>query len=239
MIKKYVNFDFILSFKLILVFILMTVIGTLSHELGHYSVAKYLGYDARINYNSTMYFNDKLLDFLEEIGTKYRYELKNNLDFPEKEKYFNLTNNYRWNHFLFTLGGPIQTILTGTFGLLLLIFYKKKYITTEKITFYAWIMIFLALFWLRQSANLISALGNYLIYDSNQINGDEMRLANYLEINIWSIQIITGIIGFVVLFYVIKILPKNIKLTFMVSGLIGGILGYYLWLIQFGKIILP
>lgn len=239
MIKKYVKFDFILSIKLILVFILMTVIGTLSHELGHYSVAKYLGYDARINYNSTMYFNEELLNFLDEIGNKYRYELKNNLDFPEKEKYFNLTNNYRWHHFLFTLGGPVQTILTGTIGLLLLIVYKKKYIITEKVTLFGWVLIFLTLFWLRQSANLISALGNYLIYDNSQISGDEMRLAYFLELNIWTIQIITGIIGFAVLFYVIKILPNNLKLTFIFSGLIGGILGYYLWLIKYGKIILP
>ena len=233
------RYNFKLSIVLIIVFILMTVIGTLTHELGHYTVAKLLGYDAKINYQSTSYNNNEVLDFLDEYSNKYRYELKNNLDFPEKEKYFNLTNNYRWHHFLFILGGPVQTILTGTIGLLLLIVYKKKYITTEKVSIIGWVLIFLALFWLRQSANLISALAYYFLFNSSSISGDEMRLAYYLEINMWSIQIITGLIGFVVLFYVIKILPNNIKLTFMVSGLIGGILGYYLWLIQFGKVIMP
>lgn len=38
---------------LFIAFILATVVGTVSHELGHYFVAKYLGYDVRISYAST------------------------------------------------------------------------------------------------------------------------------------------------------------------------------------------
>lgn len=43
-----------LFFYLIAGFIIFTVIGTLTHELGHYIVAKYLGYEARINYASNI-----------------------------------------------------------------------------------------------------------------------------------------------------------------------------------------
>ena len=38
---------------LFLSFIAATVIGTVSHEFGHYIVAKYFGYDAQIHYAST------------------------------------------------------------------------------------------------------------------------------------------------------------------------------------------
>jgi len=38
---------------LIVAFILATIIGTVSHESGHYFVAKYLGYDAKIHYSYT------------------------------------------------------------------------------------------------------------------------------------------------------------------------------------------
>lgn len=47
-------FDRKLFTVLAVVFILMTVIGTLSHEYGHYLAAKLMGYDARINYGMTL-----------------------------------------------------------------------------------------------------------------------------------------------------------------------------------------
>lgn len=71
------------------------------------------------------------------------------------------------------------------------------------------------------------------------LRGDEMRLALHLDINIWTIQIITGSLGLTVLVNILRLLPKTIILTFLVSGLTGGILGYYLWLIKFGKYIMP
>lgn len=51
------EFDWSLSLKLILAFILFTVVGTLSHELGHWFVAEVLGMDATINYYSTHFIS--------------------------------------------------------------------------------------------------------------------------------------------------------------------------------------
>ena len=39
--------------KLFIAFIAATIIGTITHELGHYLVAKSFGYPASINYAST------------------------------------------------------------------------------------------------------------------------------------------------------------------------------------------
>lgn len=53
------KFDTRLFFYLTAGFIIATAFGTFTHELGHYSIAKYLGYDAYINYKSTHFSPDQ------------------------------------------------------------------------------------------------------------------------------------------------------------------------------------
>jgi hypothetical protein len=88
-------FDRKLFLYLSLAFILMTVIGTISHEYGHYISAKILGYGARVNYGMTI--------------------LENNQSISRKES------------FIITLGGSMQTILTGTLGMILLYIFRKSF----------------------------------------------------------------------------------------------------------------
>ncbi len=98
MLKKYLRFDFKLSFFLIVTFIIMTVIGTMTHELGHYSVAKFLGYQSTINYKSAHYDNQEFNVYFNNLAKKYGHEIKNNLAFPEKENYLKtLKNIYQMN----------------------------------------------------------------------------------------------------------------------------------------------
>ncbi|OYU97456.1 MAG: hypothetical protein CFE21_03955 [Bacteroidetes bacterium B1(2017)] len=236
---EYLKFDFKRSIFLIITFILMTVVGTLTHELGHYSISKILGYNASINYQSSSYWDNDFNKYLSDTYEKYENEILNNTDFPGKEEYLEKVRKYETDTFWIILAGPLETILTGTIGLLLLFVFRKKYITPQKVHLIAWATIFISLFWLRQVANLFMAVMSLLISGKPSQRGDEMRLANYLDINIWTIQIITGLIGIGVLVIVLRLLPKAILLTFLISGLVGGILGYYLWLIKFGPLIMP
>jgi hypothetical protein len=217
----------------------MTVVGTLTHELGHYSASKLLGYNASINYQSSSYWDIAFNEYYSDTYEKYSNEIQNNTDFPGKEEYLEKVHKYETDSFWIILAGPLETILTGTIGLLLLFGFRKKYITPKKVHLIAWASIFISLFWLRQVANLFMALMAFLISGLSSTRGDEMRLANYLNINIWSLQIVSGLIGIGVLVMVLRLLPKAILLTFLISGLVGGILGYYLWLIKFGPLIMP
>jgi hypothetical protein len=217
----------------------MTVVGTLTHELGHYSVSKYLGYEASINYQSSTHWDNQLEEYFKEVYGKYSKEIKNNLDFPEKERYTRTFEKYQSDNFWILLGGPLQTILTGSFVLIFLLIYKHKFITVDKVTLIGWTLIFISLFWLRQVANLFIAILTFISKGKPSYRGDEIRLALHLDINIWTIQVVTGLIGLTVLFIILRLLPKTIILTFLVSGMIGGTLGYYLWLIKFGQYIMP
>ncbi|MCC5945354.1 MAG: hypothetical protein JJT94_10485 [Bernardetiaceae bacterium] len=237
---SYLNFDIKIFFGLLISFILMTVIGTLTHELGHYAVAKVLGYEATINYQS-MSYKDSVGDaYWMGMYEKYSYEIQNGLDFPDKAEFEKVIEKYQRNSFWITMGGPLQTMLTGTIGLLLLLFYRKNIINKERVTLIGWVFIFMTLFWLRQAANLFMAIWSFILNGENMsYSGDEMEMTYYLEWNVWSIQLATGIIALGVLLLVLKMLPKKIVLTFLVAGLVGGIAGYYLWLIKFGPIIMP
>ena len=78
------RFKFLPRFFVIifLVFILFTIIGTLTHELGHIAVAKYYGYETSINYGSMSYS----LDFSEDEDVKVIEEISQdyiNIDYED------------------------------------------------------------------------------------------------------------------------------------------------------------
>jgi drug/metabolite transporter (DMT)-like permease len=188
----------------------MTTIGTISHEFGHFISAKILGFNSKINYGATI---------LEDNANKIM---------SEKE------------YFIFTLGGPIQTIFTGSLGLLALYHCRKTFIRVEKLSFRQWFFIFISLFWLRQLANLFTWILGFFIKGKFSERGDEIKLARYLNLPNWTIISSTALIGFLILTIIIfKFIPKKERLIFIFSGLFGGISGYILWLHLLGKILMP
>ncbi len=190
-------------------FILATVAGTLSHEWGHYIVATSMGYKVAINYGSTYWLG---------YGA-----------YPTSEDYF-------W----FTLGGPVQTMLTGTIGLLLLALFRRSFQSAQRLSAGQWFIIFIALFWLRQTANMVVGAGIYLLTGHLSERSDEIKLARYWQLPGETISIITGILGAVVLVIVVfKFIPQQQRVTFVISGLVGGIAGYMLWLKWLGPVIMP
>ena len=70
--------------------------------------------------------------------------------------------------------------------------------------------------------------------------GDEAKISRLLELPEWIIPIVLGVTGSIISYYIIfKIVPIQKRFTFIVSGLIGGISGYILWMKIIGPIVLP
>lgn len=229
-----------LFWGLFFTFILMTAVGTVSHELGHYTTARILGHEAGINYRSTWFNDQERTKYLSETFSKYSHEIENKKDFPDKERFYAISEDYESDHFWVSLGGPLQTMLTGTLALFLLLGFKNRVIQEDRVSFWGWLLVIFSLFWLRQVANFFVALFHFLKHGTASARGDEAKLALYLDLNIWSIQLITALMGLAILGYIVlKILPQKAVFTFLLSGLLGGLSGYYLWLIRFGPLILP
>lgn len=102
-------------------FSLAAVVGTLTHELGHIAVAKSLGYETQLHYGSMNWNRQSIIDTIHALNLRYQTELENNLPFPERERYFHLSQTLSMDSLLIRLGGPLETILTGCLGLFFLI----------------------------------------------------------------------------------------------------------------------
>jgi|SRR5690554_7677811 hypothetical protein len=234
-------------------FILFTVIGTISHEYGHIIVAKSFGYETTLHYGSMNYLPKGYLEDKDVIAvrdlTKDYVDIEYDSwpkDIKEKtEEYNNILQKRYWNKksnsgLLVTVGGPLQTTLTGTIGLLILL-WRRKSIYKNGLKVLDWLAIFLSLFWLREIFNLVTSIGGELISPNGTwFGGDELYISQSL--NLWSgtISLILATIGTIIAIYVVfRIIPKKIRLTFILSGFIGGIVGFILWMNIIGPKILP
>jgi hypothetical protein len=96
------------------------------------------------------------------------------------------------------------------------------------------------LFWLRQSINFLFWICEFFFYGQFAQSGDEIRISQYWKIHPLIITSSTAFIGITVLLFItFKIIPTFLRLTFLLSGIVGGILGFLLWFVFLGKLILP
>ncbi len=232
--------DIKLSLFLVIGFILFTAVGTVTHELGHYSFAKLLGHDASINYAYTQWDDKERSNYLDSVEARYSNEISNGINYPQKQQYETMLAKEKHDGFIIALGGPLQTMLTGTIGFLILYWNRKKYLTSAQLNFTQWLIIFISLFWLREAFNFMQGILKYMLTGHFPDSNDEARLATSLNMHELSFSLPAAIIGTTILAIVIfKYIPINQRLTFMISGFIGGLLGFYLWLLKFGPILMP
>jgi len=233
------KFNITAFFVFTFIFIFCVPIGTLHHELGHYLAGKVVGINSRINYLSTIPINEKnnLTEFYN-LYDKNREAIENGYDFIDKPKLIKAKKEFLNARIIFTLGGPLFTILTGTLAFVILLIFSNK---LNKNQYLNYCFIFISLFWLRQPMNLLMAINSQLFDGKTNYRSDEFRLAHYvLNSNSWIFIIVSGIIGFCVGCYIVfKIVPYNKRLSFILAGFFGGLMGYYLWLEKFGVYILP
>jgi hypothetical protein len=219
-------------------FILFTIVGTLSHEFGHFMVGRFLGSESSIHYGFTRWGRSDLSDKINKIYTENKDVIEAKKEFSQKREFEILITQSSKNSFWMTLGGPLQTMFTGTVGLMLVLYIRKRHKCATKLSH--WLCLFLALFWLRQTTNLCVWIIGKPINGSSSFSRDEIRLARYLELPNGSIIWVTGILGLIISGLVmLKFISKNKLITFCISGFLGGISGIILWLKILGPIILP
>jgi hypothetical protein len=247
------------SISIVIAFIVFTIIGTLSHEFGHIAVAKCFGFETTLHYGSMEYFKkgknefkkDKLFKELITIYDEFSNEISHNLEYEKKERFLELQNildnkypdiakepsrEEEIKRFFITLGGPIQTLLTSFFGLFVLGFRDSK--NKVSFQFLDWFAVFLSLFALREVFNFVTAIIKYIIFSKSDFYGDEFEISRYLEYNQWLIPVLTFILGLSISLYVIyKIIPFKYRFPFVISGFVGGCLGFAIWFGFLGRLL--
>ncbi len=229
-----------LFFSLVATFILFTIIGTLTHELGHYSAAKYLGLTPTLHYQSvTLELSNNDIE-LDKIYGLYGKEITAKKDFPAKKRYDEIMDVETHNDFIHRAAGPIQTMLTGTIGFVLLLMFRKKYFAAIVLNWQQWLLIFFSLFWLREVFNTVMAIATLTFKNEKEFYGDEFILSEYLSLPPFGLPIITAIIGFIICSIVVfKFVPFAQRKIFIAAGFVGGIIGYILWMYILGPRLMP
>lgn len=224
--------------------------GTLSHEFGHVAVAKYFGYETKLSYGSMKYDypglkEDSIFIEYQQIWKENIESIKNKKEFNGQERYLELLGTLKLkyphpkpNGHWVTLGGPAQTILTGFLGLFILFYRKSK--KKDYFVLFDWIGVFLSLFVLREVFNFVMTLYSFIFNGSTISNNDEFKLSRHLELNQWTIPTMTMILGLIISLYVIfRVIPLKYRFTFIISGFVGGVLGFFIWLRWLGPVVLP
>lgn len=194
---KHVDTRALLLFSL--AFFLTAIVGTVSHECGHYAMAKFLGHNAEMSYNYT-----SLTDDAETVNER--------------------------DGLLITLAGPLQTMFFGTVGVVLLVLSGRGRQKQEGQGIGYWLMVFLSLFWCRQIVNLLVLLVG--LVRNGQINtaSDEVELAKAFGLPPLSLGLSTATFGVLIAALVFfNYVPARLRLSFFLAGLLGGGLGYLIW----------
>jgi len=136
---------------------------------------------------------------------------------------------------LWTVGaGPLQTVLTGTLGLILL-----GRVDRSRMRWQTWLATLTALFWSREVFNLFSALIFYARWGRAPNQGDEVRMARILGWGDWALQIPLGLLGLVACALVLRWLPSGWRAPVLLGGVPGSLVGFAIWMHGLGPALLP
>lgn len=223
MLKKYyLGFFFFISI----------IVGTVSHEIGHYFTARALGYDAFITYKNTVtgweYSNKNLVPYYER--------LRNGENFPEKGEVLQKIRIYKQHQILISMGGPILTLIMGLVGILILFLYYNN----KHTTYWQWLWIFISLFLLRFPFVFTLSLITFLLVPQFFNISDEIAIASMLKINPWIINTtmaFIGAIGAAIVFF--KFIPVQERKHFILWALISIPISYAAWFYLLGPLLLP
>jgi hypothetical protein len=228
------NFDWKSSVFFFFGFVLFTPIGTVSHEAGHYLVAQQYFKKPTLHYGYVVYGEWERQQEMNKWFTAHS-DNEGNVFNEDSRKLESYRSQARRHGFYSTFGGPLQTMLFGTIGVLILYFRKKR-----RFKFLDWLAVFLAYFWSREVFIFLSLSLKFLINGTIAISSDEAVIAHYLETPLLVPAAIFGCLGIMILTYVTFMkIPIRKRFTFIVSGILGSIVGFILWLEILGPILMP
>ena len=220
-----------------IVFIILTPIGTLTHELGHVAVAKSLGATTELHYASMSYTlkEHEVFNMISENQKRFKEGKPNKNEELIHEKY----RTYLIKTLLVTIGGPFQTLLTGLIGILIL--YIRKVRKIGILNKWDWSAVFMTMFLSRFVFNFLGFIYTKIVLKSaKEVRMDETRISLRMELPEYIVPGVLFVISTIALVYLVfYIIPKTNRINFILGGLAGSAIGWILWMNIFGPILLP
>ncbi|EIJ39683.1 LOW QUALITY PROTEIN: Peptidase family M50 [Galbibacter orientalis DSM 19592] len=212
-------------------FVASFIIGVMTHEYGHYVMAKFLGYNPKFHFSYVSYDTTEFHKEFENIYEQYKDEIIEGADFPLKERRIELMRKLNKERFLIVSSGVFTTAMIGTLGFLVVLFFKSKPYT---------VIFFLFKPFLAKNAffNLCLSIMLYGLGVTNFIyGGDELKLSISSEVSLGVFPIVLGVLGGIIscMSFLIFIKKSN-RVLFIASGVLGGGIGAIVWFLLFGNV---
>lgn len=227
-------------------FVFATIIGTQTHEYGHYIAAKFKGYKPVLHYQSVSlgFLNREKIALLDSLYKADESQIIAKENSPKKTHYLQyrtaLGHEIENSAIITRMAGPLETMITGTTGVIILWLGRKKIRAKDTLSFKNWLTVLLAFFWSRQLGNLLLKTVHSIISPHRISRGDETFIAKRLNLNEWSIITVLGVISALILTWIVfYIIPKQQRFTFVAAGIAGSALGALIWFGWIGPVILP
>jgi hypothetical protein len=202
-------------------FILVILVGYFLNENVKKVTAKRIGYDTY--YIPAMgrctYYNYTIDSTLKNIHDEYLKSGDTSQAFRKDKEWVKLIKIDTRNFAIIESSGYLFTFFVSLIGFLIWFIRRKKKLIIKWLD---WLSLILSLFFMRE----ILVIG-YLFWHGILCN--EKKLWDFFGLNWYYTYITLFIFGIIwLIFILIRVLPKEYRLKFIVSGFLGCIIGFYL-----------
>jgi len=225
-----------LQFTLLMfsVFVAVTLFGMIMHENIRKAEAKSLGYESSYEkeWGQLFFSNEEIQPALNAIIEANPDAIRSGADFEGKDKWDALACRDRKDKAMIELSGLIFTFSVSIIGLIILLLRRKK----NKLHFGLpdWAGIILSLFILKEF--IFSLI--YFLHGGMPCN--HAKMFEYFNLHVWFSSLVLLLYSFLfALFMLIKFVPRNRAIPFILAGISGGITGIMLWLLFLGRMVFP
>lgn len=238
---------------LFLAFIVAYVVMVVTHEAGHYAMARAMGYSrARIHSTHTDTGVNVVLAEYKAILARNSEAVRQDAPFPERERLMELNaqvthmgDALRANHYdlgkgaaWIYCGGPLMTIIIASMGVALLRRQKGQMKDATGLNGVQWLLVLAAAMWVKPIYDLVGSFAAQLIKGDAYLPTDEYKMCAVLGIYPWTANIVEAIAGIIFLRMLFGIVPQTDRRLLVIAGLSGGIAGFVLWHFV-GLVLLP
>lgn len=244
-------FDIPLFAGLFFLFVLFYGIESFTHECGHYIAARVVGHrQPVIHYKSTDTGRNALQEEFRWFGKTYKDKIARRERLPNHERYAEVctqledaweqmkAQKFTREHAIIAMAGPLETVLTGMVGLLIMLYKRKKFEQAERLKVWQWIVVFAALFWLVPAVGLFAGIAFMVVPGLSDTSSDIYRMCLHFGINNSVVYLAMGALGVMAVVATFKLVPRKQRLTLGMALIVGGTTGYFLWNIV-GPVVLP
>jgi len=215
-------------FHLILAFVIVIQIGSLSTELSRSNFAKLVSYSGEYSKSFGRYFfhSQTMKKEIKLIRLKYD-QIKT--DYTDSKEWQELIKADQADRAFFELSSKIINVLISTIGVLFFLYYRKK---ESNFSYKQLLSLLFGMFFMRDVViNVFDLLSRSMLCV-------DAAIWKHFDLPIFQSTRIYTIIGITSLLILLYLTPSNVRFKLIFSGIVGSILGMTIWLFLLGPLLL-